>query len=431
MRRLSVVLSAGFLATACVGGSTDDEMDVEPSDRLPKVEIWHPQTGWLELPPASVEEPRERWRVPARTDDLGAFTIEGGVLVTLASEGTGHTVHRIDPADGRTLWSVPVTGLAAGPTVEISVDRSLVAVASESMTAPTVVMDAADGRVVWQGVTEEYTAKAEATDDLVLVDTSTGTVAVDRATGAARWEVPHIVTVSGAHLVSTDFEGSKRHYSLLDPATGTPVWTTTAEGSTAVDVVEETFLITTDVEDTSRDTVAAYDLATGKPRWQKDIDDLGRPFVTSVYENTAVFAGTTEAVSETAVGVVVIDLATGEVEWESDTPVLSYTGTRSIRVDGDPYVLTEQGDMIEVRDGRTGDVTGSIPTTIGRTSQLAGGALYRGDVDGVRAFQFPELTGQWQTTTPVEGGVIEGVIPGGFVVTEFTDGVGDLVGYVG
>lgn len=353
------------------------------------------------------------------------------MIVTLAPDGAGVTVRRIDPANGNSLWSVPVTGLAAGPTVRISADRSLVAVASESETAPTVVMAAADGRVVWQGVTGEYVPKVEAVDDLLLVGLRTGTVAVDRATGTTRWQVPYSVEAFGTTLIGTEHQDSTNHHSLLDPATGAPVWTTTSEGPSVTHVVEDTFLITTDVEGTFHDRDAAYDLATGKRRWRGASNNLGTASVTPVYENTALIVGGINSMAETATSLTVLDLTDGVVKWESQSPARVYTTTIPIRMDGEPYVLTETNETIEVRDARTGDVTSSAPNTFGRMGQLAGGALYRAGFDGVRAFQLPDLTGQWQTTMPIENGVIDAPIPGGFVIAEFTDLEGYLVGYLG
>jgi outer membrane protein assembly factor BamB len=422
LRPVWLVLAAvvGCLTTACVGGSSEpaeETMSLAPSNHLPAIELWSAQTGWREAPPAAITAPRERWRVPARLDDDGAYATEDGVIAVVARDGDTATVRRIDAASGTDLWRVSLRDVAMPAEVTVSPDGSLVAVASE---LTTVVMDAADGRVVWRGAAVGGLPRADSLDDLVLVDVSEGTAAVDRGTGAIRWQTPEFVQVFGTSLLVSNTAG----FSLLDPATGTPVWTKPRELYSDAHIFGDTFLVTQD-EDGSADSTTAYDLATGEPRWQLELFDLARATVAPVDDDTVLIVGGSGLAGN---GVAAVTLSTGKVNWQTE-------GKATVmRVDGQPYVLNERGDGTEVLLGATGEVVGSTPLQgeRDRWPLIAGGALYQTDFDKVRAMRIPELAGQWEITLPNRLSRLNMPIPHGFVVADLTGGLaGHLVGYVG
>lgn len=420
MRPVWLALAAvvGCLTTACVGSPgepPDETMPLAPSDHLPTIEFWSAENGWREAPPAAVTAPRERWRVPARLDDDGAYATEDGVIAVVERDGDTATVRRIDAASGTNMWRVPLPDVAMPADVAVSPDGSLVAVAGEPTT---VVMEAADGRVVWRGATVGGPARADSVGDLVLVDISEGTAAVDRRTGAIRWQTQEFVAVIGTRLLVTNTAG----FSLLDPATGTPVWTKPRELFSDAHIVGDTFLVTQD-EDGPEDSTTAYDLATGELRWRIPLFDLGRATVAPVDDDTVLVIGGSLAEN----GASMVTLSTGKVNWQ--------TGGRAtvMRVEGRPYVLTDSGDGMEVLRGATGEVVGSTPLRGDRDRSpiIAGGALYQPDFDKVRAIRLPELAGQWEITLPNPVSRVSMPIPHGFVVTNLNGGlVGHIVGYL-
>jgi outer membrane protein assembly factor BamB len=417
-RPVWLVLAAvvGCLTTACTASPSEpatETMPLEPSGHVPTIELWSAQNGWQAAPPAAITAPRERWRVPARLDDDGAYATADGVIALVERDGDTVTVRRIDAASGTDMWSVPLSDVAMPADVAVSPGGSLVAVAGEPTT---VVMDAADGRVVWRGDVGSALPRVESLGDLVLLDVSDGTAAIDRGTGAIRWRTPQFVEVFGTRLLVD----SPTDFSLLDPATGAPVWTKPRELFSDAHIFGDTFLVTQD-EDGSTDSVTAYDLVTGEQRWQVPLSDLGRATVTPVDDDTVLVTGS-DGLAEK--GMSVVTLSTGKVNWQSEG------SATTMRVDGQPYVLNERGDRVEVLQATTGEVVSLTPLPGDRSVRIAGGAIYQTELDKVRAIRLPELAGQWEVTLPNEVGAISMPVPRGFVVEDLTDSVGHLVGYL-
>lgn len=412
---LALAAVVGCLTTACTASPSEpvtETMPLAPSGHVPTIELWSAQNGWREAPPAAITAPRERWRVPARLDDDGASATADGVIALVERTGDTATVRRIDAASGTDMWSVPLSDVAMPADVAVSPGGSLVAVAGEPTT---VVMDAADGRVVWRGDVRSALPRVESLGDLVLLDVSDGTAAIDRGTGAVRWRTPQFVEVFGTKLLVD----SPTDFSLLDPATGAQVWTKPRELFSDAHIFGDTFLVTQD-EDGSTDSVTAYDLVTGEQRWQVPLPDLGRATVTPVDDATVLVTGGGGLAGK---GITAITLSTGKVNWQSEG------SATTMRVDGQPYVLNERGDRVEVLRGTTGEVVSLTPLPGDRSILLAGGAVYQTELDKVRAIRLPELAGQWEATLPDEVGAIMPV-PRGFVVEDLTNSVGHLVGYL-
>ncbi|ONI93006.1 hypothetical protein ALI22I_00620 [Saccharothrix sp. ALI-22-I] len=413
---LALAAVAGCLTTACSGPPGEraaETTSLAPSGHLPAVELWSPQNGWREAPPAAVTTPRERWRVPARLDRDGDYATRDGVIAIAERDGGTATVRRIDPASGTDMWRVPLPDVAMPAEVAISPGGSLVAVAGEPTTA---VMDAADGRVVWRGEAGGGLPRVDGLGDLILLSVSDGTAAIDRRTGAILWRTQHFVEVFGTRLLADDTAG----FSLLDPATGTPVWTKPRELFSDAHVFGDTVLVTQD-EDGSKDSTTAYNLATGEVRWRTELFDLARATITPVDDATVLITGGNGLAGN---GVYVVTLSTGKVNWQTEGRATT------MRVEGQPYVLNERGDRTEVLRGATGELVGTAPPPGDRSTSIAGGALYLTDFDKIRAVRLPESAGQWEVTLPNRVSAIVMPIPRGFVAEDHADRVGHLVGYL-
>jgi outer membrane protein assembly factor BamB len=387
-------------------------MPLAPSDHVPTVELWSAQNGWQAAPSAPIKAPRERWRVPVRVDG-GAYATTDGVVAIVESDGDTATVRRIDAAAGRDMWRVPLPDVAMPATVAVSPGGSLVAVAGSSTT---VVMDAADGRVLWRGKGLGGLPRVESVGDLILLDVPEGTAVIDRGTGAIRWQTPNFVEVSGTSLFVDDTNG----YSVLDPATGTPLWTKPTGLDNDVDIIGDTLFVTEDLDGPS-DSATAYDLATGEQRWQASVHDVGRGAVTPLDDDTVLVVGGANPAGN---GFTVVTLSTGKVLWEAEG------NATAMRVEGEPYVLTERGDRTEIRHGTTGKVVGTAPAPGDRSTLVAGGALYQTDYDKIRAYRLSELAGQWEVTLPNKVTGIRMPMPRGFVAEDVNGSAGHLVGYL-
>ncbi|TQM85255.1 putative pyrroloquinoline-quinone binding quinoprotein [Saccharothrix saharensis] len=353
--------------------------------------------------------------MPVDPDGAGSYEVADGVIAMVDGTGGTATVRRVDPASGEDLWSVPLPDVAVPAEVEVGQGGSLVSVSSTSAPA-TVILDAADGRVVWRGAVKGVGSGVRTLGDLVLLDVGEGTAAIDVPAGAIRWQTQAFVEVFDTRLIVDD----SKSFGLLDPATGHPSRTVPRELFSDAHVFGDTFVVTSDL-DGPEDSVSAYDLATGALLWQTPLEHLGRAEVTSVDDGTVLVDGGDSAGN----GMYVLALSTGKVNWEAEGD-----GT-AIRVDGQPHVLNERGDRLDVRRGVTGELVGSMPSPGERTPRVVGGALYYDEEGKVLAVRLPELVGQWEVALTDRVGAIRTVVPRGFVVEYPTAGSGgELVGYV-
>lgn len=95
-----------------------------------------------------------RWTAELPADGLwhGADISPGGVVVAgeirAGAAGDRLIVHRLDPADGAEIWSIETTGERSGEgLLPIAASDDRVAI---STSTSVVMLDAADGSVVWQ-----------------------------------------------------------------------------------------------------------------------------------------------------------------------------------------------------------------------------------------------------------------------------------------
>ncbi len=343
--------------------------------------FWQDARPFPSRPPApSGRRARDRARTRRRAGTLATVAVVVGVAVVLGLEPSSGARRVPEPARAAPARWEPVPArwgraLADDPR-ELVVDRSdAVVIGSRSVTALRLT----DGAPRWQATLDRPEPWAALAPGVVVVSTTGGFVALDRATGAARWSAPTeegggpvalvappglpavaILTTRAGGLVGVDAGSGVARWSLrlAGAVRGTPA-VDDATGSVAI------------VERGAEARLRVLDAVTGSPRWDRAIE----------------WAASTPAIGEGTVVVGAGDgryratvsawgLADGAPRWTAKVPASFQPGLRPTVAGGDVYAL-DQLDHVTRVDGRTG-----IPrwTRALRGAALVGAPVVIGDV---------------------------------------------------
>lgn len=297
-----------------------------------------------------------------------------GVSATLLCSTRGVAAARLDPADGRVLWS---HGSKAETTSVPVVSGGLVhAVLTSAKTSRLQAYEKDDGTPVWSTDVSGSQGGVHHAGDTVLVVKPDGRVeALNGATGKRRWEHPlpgHVDPVLGVHspqtghlyAAETSDDGSTTLVSAVDPETGELAWQRRLDGNLEPVTTERgaLFLASLDL-DSMTDAVVRYDPAS------RDVRRTALPYLVSgaqvaVRDDTAyllVRGGTLLAVDTTRTG------GKPEVRWQLETDVARSSG---------PVVTAGDRLYFSAADGQLITVDTTDGTLIGRTKpRLASGRL--------------------------------------------------------
>jgi outer membrane protein assembly factor BamB len=354
-------------------------------------------TGLVAVDPSSGEEAWAAAPMPAATPvalgdmlvaagiELGVHDLADGAQLTaidlpqgpnvvaaaddLAVVGSGRTLAAYSVQRDRSLqesWTfsdeaaLVGTGAAGGDVVVVGTDRREV-----------VALDRASGEERWRnGPYDEIDASGSllqptVTGDLVLVAEGvddTEVVALSLADGEERWRVPvdgaddHLAAEEAGDLLVLGVDPLQG----VDPDSGEVIWrrngafptATGAPSSVALDGDGATVVTTGAAE------LAAYDGATGEPRWHADLpldiyadDELTLDGLSgiAVSGDRVVVALTTSG--QTVDRVIARSMADGRSLWEADVP----GGSTSLAV-GDGVAVTNPGEQVVALDLTSGEV---------------------------------------------------------------------------
>ncbi|MFJ1614098.1 serine/threonine-protein kinase [Streptomyces sp. NPDC088251] len=274
----------------------------------------------------------------------GASGRSGALYCTASGIGAA----RLDPADGRVLWSRRGAAGKAPPAGVVSVSGDLVqtAVPGGKLRA----YDPAKGEQVWQADLSPYLGTPFAAGGTLLLVAEDGTTeALDAGTGVSRWR----------HALA----GHRRpDFALYDDASGLAyAFEHSAYGSTTL--------------------VTAVDPATGRVAWQRRLDGMLTPVGTS---DGALVLTSMNGDTQT-VGLVRYDPERGRV---ARVALPFRMNEPEVVVGGDTaYLLAHGGTLVAVDTRPAGGeaVLWQLETAAGRTSApvLAGGnRLYFSAADG-------------------------------------------------
>ncbi|MFJ6937312.1 PQQ-binding-like beta-propeller repeat protein [Streptomyces sp. NPDC101132] len=270
-------------------------------------------------------------------------------LGALLCKGPGTTAARLDPADGRTRWSVP----AAGGVLRAELDRAPV-------FAGGLVHTVAPGGGRLQ--------------------------ALDPATGTERWSVPldgRTVVHTGGSPGTVLLASPEGRVTALDPATGGRRWSKRLGGVGSAWAAGEgagpAFVVTPSGDGTSTQ-VRAVDPATGAVLWQQRAPGQLRVAGSAA---GALFLLAND-LADVTVAVVRIDGRTREVRRVALAARVDQ-GQASVGADGTVYVVGLSGGLTAVRveAGRRGELWRyeSLASRVSRAT-AAGDRVYLSAADG-------------------------------------------------
>ncbi|MFC8079606.1 PQQ-binding-like beta-propeller repeat protein [Streptomyces sp. NPDC057307] len=215
----------------------------------------------------------ERGTAPACSYTPGA----SGVPATLLCATRGVAAARLDPADGRVIWS---HGSGAETTSAPVVSGGLVhTVLTTARTARLQTYERDDGTPAWStDVTGNQGGVHHAGDTVLVVKPDGRVEALNGATGKRRWEHPlpgHTNPVLGLHSPRTGHiyasessdDGGTTLVSAVDPKTGELAWQRRLDGNLEPVATDRGALFLTSLDlDSMTDAVVRYDPASGDVR---------------------------------------------------------------------------------------------------------------------------------------------------------------------
>ncbi|WP_405441405.1 serine/threonine-protein kinase [Streptomyces niveus] len=296
-----------------------------------------------------------------------------GVSATLLCSTRGVAAARLDPADGRVLWS---HGSKAETTSVPVVSGGLVhSVLASTRTTRLQAYEKDDGTPVWSADVSGSQGVHHAGDTVLVVKPDGRVEALNGATGKRRWEhrLPgHVAPVLGVHSRQTGHvyaaesseDGATTLVSAVDPETGELAWQRRLDGNLEPVTTERgaLFLASLDAQSMT-DAVVRYDPGS------RDVRRAPLPYLVSgaqmaVRDDTAyllVSGGTLLAVDTTRTG------GKPKARWQLETDVARSSG---------PVVTAGDRLYFSAADGQLITVDTADGTLIGRTKpRLASGRL--------------------------------------------------------
>jgi outer membrane protein assembly factor BamB len=324
-------------------------------------------------------------------------------------------------------WSALASG---GEAMGVTADATgVVAVSYEAVQS----LDPADGSVKWRadlGRTPEIAPVRAAIDaDAVAVPTSGGVTVLSRADGTLRWKVTDGGDPAAAHssgpvaLASTPGAGQlviatteNGIVAAFDRATGSPRWRVAFAGSirTAPQVDDGTGIaVVAWHADGADGHVRALDLATGATRWEvSTMRKLAAPVA------SAGLVLLSEGDNFSHARIRALDAATGTERWETAVPK-SFEWETEPASEGADYVTVDHFGTVTDVDVRTGQIHWQhsddwalIDTRILFTD---GSVVFHDFHDDVVVLD--RATGKVRSVSRPSGGVVDAAVAGGIVVT--------------
>ncbi|MFD3521899.1 serine/threonine-protein kinase [Streptomyces sp. NPDC058653] len=320
-----------------------------------------------------------------------------GAPATLLCSTPGVAAARLDPADGRVIWSH-----GAGtetPSVPVVSGGLVHTVLTSDKSARLRAYEKDDGTPVWSTDVSGHQGGVHHAGDTVLLVKGDGRVeALDGATGKRRWEHPlpghsnpvlalHSPATGHTYAAESSDDGRTTLVSAVEPRTGELAWQRRLDGDLTPVATERGALFLTSLSpDSMTDAIVRYDPASG------DVRRSPLPYVladaqVTVRDDTAYLlarGGTLLAVDTTRTG------EKAEPRWQLETDVAR--SSKPVATAGDRlYFSAADGQLITV-DTANGSLVGRtkprlLSGKLGYMSALptpatAPGRIYAGAPDG-------------------------------------------------
>ncbi|MEV5950032.1 serine/threonine-protein kinase [Streptomyces sp. NPDC051993] len=290
----------------------------------------------------------------------------------------GVAVARLDPLDGKILWSVPgAAGAMLSDDLAPVVAGGRVLVRTPGGGALRAY-DPGTGKQVWSVDVSAYSGMRPAGDTVLLSASDGGVTALNSLTGTPRWH----------HRI-----GDRRSQWIVSGALGRGDSPGSGGGAALA-------FVATPSADGASTSVCAVDPATGAVRWQSRVDGRLRPVAA---DGKALFLLPADAGGLTS-AVVRLDTITRAVR---RTPLTSPLDQAQAAADGDTvYVFGAGGALVAVDSVRGGE-TWRLDTGVARASRpvASDGRVYLTGADGrLLAFDAHKGVLAGQTNPRMNGG---------------------------
>ena len=307
---------------------------------------------------ARASEGEVRWRATLLGRPVGLLRDHDGVIVTSSIDGvTGATseIRSLSPVTGELRWR---TALSAPAVVAPAGDSDTVVVAtSDGVSA----LNRASGKLRWEqaflGVGAIAIGDASGGQPFVVSSGVDGTVvARDRDSGQERWALalpgeqlrpPDLVVGGGSVVVTVRTTETSALYAL-DAATGATRWSTALRRGVAIPVIVHDTVVVADGDERGG-RVQALALERGEPRWSTAVPAPFEPGVVPGFDDDGV------AVVDVLGNVSLLDAASGRLHWTTATsfaPVLE----SAVLVTGSAVAFTVGATRLVLLDRALGGV---------------------------------------------------------------------------
>jgi outer membrane protein assembly factor BamB len=326
--------------------------------------------AWFVARPAFAGTPGDavRWYTPMRDGPFDLTADAHGAAVTTSAQ----SLYLLD-AHGHVRWRTAVDDVGIG---QPALGRDIVVVGG---TGSVTVLDRADGTLRWRQPRTDQVHSVTVAGDAVLVGDDSGTLAAfDVATGSARWAVQHPGALwSGARVdrpsgvvVATWHQSEAPAVRAFDLVTGTLLWEAPTDRFTAAPAVHAGRVVVAIGDGNRHARVEARDLATGALEWQTPVPASFEEAIEPAFDDHAI-------VVVDHFGVVsAFDPATGRLRWQRDLADV-LLGTRVV-LTGRRIALTSYAGVLHVLDRRDGhEVERVVPARIGGLPVALAGAPWR------------------------------------------------------
>ena len=358
-------------------------------------------------------EPEERWTTDLDDAD-GVLAVAGGderVFVAVI-DGDAAEVVALSTGDGEESWRTGLEGDGTDVGLTVIGGRVIVSQNGAEDGSWVSALDAESGEEMWQEeFTESYVGVTQWGDDSVLVqryDEESEVSLLSVADGDEQWskrasaiavDDDLVVTIDDGELQAESFGGDERWSIDLDLGDDEYPAVRVAGGHPVVAIDDE---------------ITSYARGDGEERWSTSSP------VDAVYYLQLLTDGHIAAVGDG--GTAVLD-ANGEVLWDRE---LSLSDV--LVVDGDTYLLSDDGEELRVFEALTGERVGEHDLDdeyvrgedgIIGNPLAAGGVLVRsGEPARVTVYDVPSLEERWSVR--VDGDYVQGAaaVDGGLVTVD-------------
>jgi outer membrane protein assembly factor BamB len=318
-----------------------------------------------------------------------SLAVQGGDAIVT---GSRNRIVDLDSATGRERWHVDLPHVTHH---DPAVDADTVLISADDRF---VALERGSGARRWEASVGEHAGGAALArmdgEAIALVTTERGvTAALDARTGAVRWSIqvpgdiyaaPAVDSATG--VAAAVWRGDEDRLRVLDLKTGALRWETTIDPGATAPAIQRGLVVLGEGKGNFEARIVGRDVASGAERWSVTVPASFESGLTPGADGDDV------VVSDHFGTVTLVDANAGQVRWQSaiKEPILD---TRLL-LSPDAVALTTYGGKVVILDRRSGRVVrrvdpGGFPVAAGVTGKRLVFAVRLAHPDRVEALALP------------------------------------------